>query len=148
RIGAATLEVLDIGGARVDVLTSEAVHIVETPAKLAENFEEKAKKYAPLGHPVLAAAVKHYRAEINVTDVEDILFGELAYVSRQTMSGEIIGRTERLPDGVFAAQPELSAAIWLEPYRLPQPLLAVWENPARCNRIPDQVLTRIAETIL
>lgn len=120
RIGAAMLEVLFVGGTRLDVITTESIHIITTPAKLAENFEEKAKRYAPLGFPVIAGAVKHHRAEIKATDVEDVLFGQLAYVSRETVTGRIVGQTERLADGVFARRPELSAAIWMEPYRLPR----------------------------
>ena len=145
RIGPATLEVLHVGGRRLDVVTTESIHIVETPAKLAENFEEKAKKYARLGFPVIAAAVKHYRAEINRADVEDVLLGQLAYVSRETISGQIVGGTERLDDGVFAARPELSAAMWLEPYHLPQRVFGVWGNPAACKPVPDKMLERISD---
>jgi len=63
RIGAATLEVLYVGGNRLDIVTTEPMHVVTTPAKLVENFEEKAKRYGSLGFPVIAAAVKHYRAD-------------------------------------------------------------------------------------
>jgi hypothetical protein len=128
-IGNATIEVLLVGGHRLDVITAEPVHIVETPSKLAENFEEKAKRYAPFGLPVIAAAVKHNRAETDATEVEDVLYGQLAYVSRETSTGQIIGRTERLPGGVFACRRELSAAIWIEPFHLPAPIIHVWDNP-------------------
>ncbi|HUR81917.1 MAG TPA: hypothetical protein VM733_14225 [Thermoanaerobaculia bacterium] len=105
RVRPALLEVLLVGASRLDLLTTESMHIVQTPPKLSENFMEKAKKYAPLGFPVIAAAVKHYRAEIDETDVEDVLLGQLAYVSRETSSGQIVERTERLDDGVFTAEP-------------------------------------------
>lgn len=148
RVGPATLEVLLVGGNRLDLLTTESMHIVQTPAKLSENFEEKAKKYAPLGFPVMAAAVKHHRAEIDETDVEDVLLGQLAYVSRETSSGQIVGRIERLDDGVFAARPELSAAMWLEPHHLPEPVLRVWDNPSPSKAIPGDVLKMLADVRL
>jgi hypothetical protein len=148
RIGSATLEVLHVGGRRLNIVTTESIHIVETPAKLAEKFEEKAKKYARLGLPVIGAAVKQYRAEINRVDVEDVLLGQLAYVSYEMSSGQIVGRTERLDNGVFAARPELSAAMWLEPYHLPQPVLGVWENSAACKAVPNEMLKRIADVSL
>jgi hypothetical protein len=148
RIGAAMLEVLFVGGTRLDVITTESIHTITAPAMLAENFEEKAKRYAPLGFPVIAGAVKHHRAEIKATIVEDVLFGQLAYVSRETVTGRIVGQTERLPDGVFARRPELSAAIWMEPYRLPEPLIRVWCNPLATRQVPPALVTRLTAATL
>jgi hypothetical protein len=33
RVGAATIEVLQVGGTRLDIVTTEPIHIVTTPAK-------------------------------------------------------------------------------------------------------------------
>jgi hypothetical protein len=57
----------------------------------AVRFGEKKKRYASLGFPMIAAAVKHHRAEIDEIDVEDVLLGRLSYVSRETASGKSLG---------------------------------------------------------
>jgi hypothetical protein len=143
-LGDAQIEVTVLGGNHVDVITIEPMHIIVTPASLAKNFEAKAKRYAPLNRPVVAAAVKHFRAEIDTVDVEDVLLGTLAYVSAETPTGKIVGRTQRLNDGVFAQRLDLSGAIWINPYRLTQPVVRFWSNPAARWELPDGALKRLA----
>lgn len=143
-IGDARIEVAVAGGTHVDVMTIEPMHIVVTPSSLAKNFEAKAKRYAPLNLPVVAAAVVHFRAEIDTVDVEDVLFGTLAYVSGENSTGKIVGRTQRLNDGVFAKRPDLSGAIWINPYRLTQPVVRFWSNPAARWQLPTDSLKRLA----
>ncbi len=148
RIGRALLEVMLVGGDRVDVITMEPMHIVETPPKLAENFDEKTKRYAPLGLPLVAAAVKHHRAEIHIEDVEDTLLGKLVYVSRETASGRIVEGEERVPNGIFSSRPDLSAAIWIEPHHLPEPVIKVWVNPSANRPVPTDLLKRLTTATL
>jgi hypothetical protein len=128
RIGSALLEVLVVGGDHVSVTTLEAMHIVMTPPKLAENFEEKTRRYLWLGLPLIVAAVKHHRAEIHAMDVEDVLFAE--------------------PNGVFASRPDLSAAIWIEPHHLPEPVINVWGNPSAKKPVPAELLQRLTTATL
>ena len=139
-IGNAIVEVMLLGGVHVVVIPTEPMHVVETPTKLRENFEEKTKRYAPLGFPVIAAAVKHPLAETDAIEVEDVLLGQIAIVSRETTSGRIVSRTERLPNGIFASRPELSAAVWIEPHHLPEPVVQMWNNPAANKPIPENLL--------
>jgi hypothetical protein len=84
-----TVELLSVGGNRLSVITLDPMHIVDAPDSIAENFDDKVKKYGSLGLPLLVAAVKHHRAEINETDIEDVLLGSFAYVSKQTTSGHV-----------------------------------------------------------
>ena len=137
--GHATLEVMGTGGEHVSVITAEGMHVVETPPNVPENFIEKAKRYAPLDMPLIVAAVKHYQAEIDTIDIENVLFGTEVFVSLP--SGE--EAMTRQPGGVFATRPQLSAAVWLEPFAYP-PVTRVWANPVAAKPVPREVLEQLA----
>lgn len=136
---AARFEVMSTGGNYVSVITADPMHIVETPSSVRRNFIEKAKKYGVLNVPLIVAAVKHNRAELESIDVENVLFGEEVYVSRS--SG--VAGIARLPGGVFPTCPELSAAMWLEPFHLP-PVIRLWRNSVAARPIAADLASRVA----
>jgi hypothetical protein len=138
-----TVELMAIGGGRLDVVTIDPMHMVVTPESIADNFDAKVKKYGFLGFPLLVAAVKHHRAQIDVTDIEDVLRGSLAYVSGQTASGRIIGKTTRLADGVFEKRPSLSGAIYVEPHKSPAPTIRTWLNPSATAELAADAFARL-----
>jgi len=142
------VEILVIGGDHVDVMTREQMQIIQTPASIFENFDEKAKKYASVGQPLLVIAVKHHRANIDAIDVEDVVLGTSAYVSRETPSGKVVGRSERLHDGVFEKRPGLSAAMFIAPHKQPEPEVRIWSNPLATSPLPVQTLERLAQAKL
>ena len=146
--GQLPVEVLAKGENHVDVLTMEPMQIIETPASIYENFDEKAKKYAPLGLPLLVIAVKHHRSKIDAIDVEDVVRGKLTFVSGTTKSGQVAERWERRPGGVFEKRRSLSAAMFVAPHKRPDPGLQIWPNPNADSPLPHEVLDRLSHARL
>lgn len=142
------VEMMVVGGKRLDILVSDPMHQIVTPASVAENFESKAKRYGVLQHPLIVAAVKHPRAEIDDDDVEDVLLGQLAHVSGQTDDGRIVGATRRLPGGVLHARPEISAALWIYPYSLPTPRVQVWANDTARYPVSEDLIEALSKATL
>jgi hypothetical protein len=120
------------------------MHHVVTPGSVAANFDLKAKRYGVLQLPLIVAAVKHPRAEIADIDVEDVLLGQLAYVSGETADGRIVGATRRLPGGVLSARPAISAALWIYPYSLPTPRVQVWVNVTAMYPLPPDLVEALS----
>lgn len=137
-IGSATVEVMVRGGEQVTIVRTEAMHIVEAPANVAENFADKAKRYGQLELPLIVAAVKANLAELDEYDVKNVLFGREVIVAPR--SGK--SRLTRRPDGIFHLRQQVSGAIWLEPFRIP-PVLTAWENPEAVRPLPNGLLESI-----
>lgn len=142
------VEMIVVGGKRLDVIVSDPMHVVTTPASVAANFESKAKRYGVLQQPILVAAVKHPDAEIDDTDVEDVLLGQLVFVSGETIDGRIVEGTGRLPHGVLPARPEISAALWVDPYSFPEPRVRVWANTHARYPLPSNLIEAISKAKL
>lgn len=141
------VEMMVVGGNRLDIIVSDPIHQIVTPASVASNFDAKAKRYGCLELPLIVVAVKHPSAEIADDDVEDVVLGELAYVSRETIDGRIVGRTERLPGGVLELRPEISAAMWIYPYSLP-PRVQTWANSAARHPLAPGLIEALATAAL
>lgn len=142
------VEMMVVGGRRLDLLVSDPIHLVETPASVADNFASKAKRYGVLQLPLIVAAVKHPRAEIDDIDVENVVLGKEVIVSGETADGRIVSGIRRQTDGVLATRPEISAALWIYPYSLPAPRVKVWPNPAAWLPLSQELTEALATATL
>ena len=68
KFGPLLVELLSVGGDRVDVITVKPMHVIDKPSSIGENIDEKVRRYGGLGPALLVAAVKHHRAEIHGSD--------------------------------------------------------------------------------
>jgi hypothetical protein len=146
--GTLNVDILARCGRRVDVVIIEPMHVVVTPDSLKDNFEEKEKKYAGIGLPLIVAAVKHHRAEIDDVDIEDVIAGQQGRVIGVTPSGQPVPILTRLPHGLFETRTSLSAAIYIDPYADPAARVHVWANSQAKTAAPTSLLARMQQVQL
>ncbi|HWJ41600.1 MAG TPA: hypothetical protein VNT29_10710, partial [Candidatus Limnocylindrales bacterium] len=139
-----TIEILGPTADHIEVMTLDPMHLVRTPVSISDTILEKSKKYAALGLPILVAAIPHPRAETNLVMFEDIIRGELIYKSIQMPDGRIIEGIARRTGGVLERRPELSAAMWRNPYTThPEKAFAMFENDRVVHPLPRSFVERL-----
>jgi hypothetical protein len=138
-----TIEVVGPSRGNIDVMATDAMHIVPTATSITTNLRAKAKKYGALRVPLLVAAVKHPDAEADATMFSDCVLGEFVYRSFQLPGGSIVGGTDREPGGAFDGRPELSAAFWLNPYAIGRAEHLLITNPSAARPLPDPLISTL-----
>ena len=109
-------KITDEGQSEVtDVLLYEECSPSEVSNQIRSNFTDKAKKYGSLQRPLIITGVKYSGAELPSGIIDDLLWGGQYYRFGTPGAG---GQFHRRPDSVLSHRPELSAAIWMNPYRV------------------------------
>lgn len=138
-----TVSVLGPARDRVEVVITDDAYIVPKPETIAATMHERSKMFAAAATPLLIAVVKHPRAEADVVVFQEGVLGTASYRRVERTDGRLVSALWRQAGGGFDRTPELSAALWLHPYRPGGSDRLLLTNPEATRPLPERLVLHL-----